>query len=56
MERQEHIFQAETAQLTDNSVLSVANTITMHHVAGPESYLERDLRRPREGESRKQQT
>jgi len=33
----------------------VAITIAKHHVAGPQRHLKRGLRRPREGESRKQQ-
>ena len=53
--RQEHTLQAEIAQRTDNIVVSVARTIIMHHVAESVPKPKMDLRRPKEGESRKQQ-
>ena len=54
VERQEQTLRAETAQHMAN-VESVASTAIMHHVAESVPNLKRDLRRPRESESRKQQ-
>ena len=56
VERQEHTLQPETAQHTDNSVWSqVASTTIMCHVAESVPNPKRDLKRPRESESRKQE-
>ena len=55
IERHEHTLQAITAPQTDNSVKYVASTTIMHHFAESVPNPKRDLRRPRESESRKQQ-
>ena len=56
VESQEHTRPAETAQHTDNNGLSVLSTMIMHHVSESVPKPKRDLiRRPGEGESRKQQ-